>query len=144
LWKVSIDGGEPVQLTDKLSTWPDVSPDGQKIVCWYRSEPGANWQIAVIPIYGGAPEKVFEVPPNADTPIPTRWTHDGSGVSFVATRNGVSNVWYQPLAGGALRQVTDFTSDQIFWFDWSKDGKQLACSRGKILNDIVLITESKP
>ena len=144
LWKVSIDGGEPVQLTDKLSTWPDVSPDGQKIACWYRSEPGANWQIAVIPINGGAPDKVFEVPPNADTQIPTRWTHDGSGVSFVATRNGISNVWDHPLAGGAPHQVTDFTSDQIFWFDWSKDGKQLACSRGKILNDIVLITESKP
>jgi Tol biopolymer transport system component len=143
LRKVSIDGGEPVQLTDKLSTWPDVSPDGQKIVCWYRSEPEANWQIAIIPISGGAPEKVFDVPPNADTPIPTRWTHDGSGVSFVATRNGVSNVWYQPLAGGAPHQVTDFTSDRIFWFDWSKDGKHLACSRGKILNDIVLITESK-
>jgi eukaryotic-like serine/threonine-protein kinase len=143
LWKVSIDGGEPVQLTDKLSTWPDVSPDGQKIACWYRSEPGATWQIAVIPVSGGAPEKVFEVPPNADTPIPARWTPDGRGISFVATRNGVSNVWYQPLAGGAPHQVTDFTSDQIFWFDWSKDGKQLACSRGKILNDIVLITEAK-
>jgi serine/threonine protein kinase len=143
LWKIPIDGGEPVQLTDKLSTWPDVSPDGQKIACWYRAEPGANWQIAVIPISGGAPEKVFDMPPNADTPIPTRWTPDGSGLSFVATRNGVSNIWYQPLAGGAPRQVTDFTSDQIFWFDWSRDGKQLACSRGKILNDIVLITESK-
>jgi serine/threonine protein kinase/Tol biopolymer transport system component len=144
LWKVSIDGGQPQQLTDKLSTWPDVSPDGQKIACWYRVEPGASWQIAIIPISGGIPEKVFDVPPNADTPIPTRWTPDGSGISFVATRNGVSNVWYQPLDGGAPKQVTDFTSDQIFWFDWSKDGKQLACSRGKILNDIVLITESKP
>jgi Tol biopolymer transport system component len=131
-------------LTDKLSTWPDVSPDGQKIACWYRVEPGASWQIAIIPINGGIPEKVFDVPPNADTPIPTRWTPDGSGISFVATRNGVSNVWYQPLDGGAPKQVTDFTSDQIFWFDWSKDSKQLACSRGKILNDIVLITESKP
>jgi eukaryotic-like serine/threonine-protein kinase len=144
LWKIPIDGGEPAQLTDKLSTWPDVSPDGQKIACWYRSEPGANWQIAVIPITGGAPEKVFDVPPNADSSIPTRWTTDGGGVSFVATRNGVSNVWYQPLVGGEPKQVTSFTSDQIFWFDWSKDGKQLACSRGKILNDIVLITGSKP
>jgi Tol biopolymer transport system component len=144
LWKVPIDGGAPAQLTDKLSTWPDVSPDGQKIACWYRAEPGANWQIAVIPISGGNPEKVFDVPPTADTPIPTRWTQDGRGISFVATRDGVSNVWYQPLDGGAPKQVTNFNSDQIFWFDWSNDGKQLACSRGRMLNDVVLITEHKP
>ena len=144
LWKVSIDGGEPVQLTDKLSTWPDVSPDGQKIACWYRAEPGASWRIAVIPITGGDPEKILDVPPNADTPIPMRWTPDGRGISFVATRDGVSNVWRQSLDGGAPKQLTNFTSDQIFWFDWSNDGKQLACSRGRMLNDIVLITESKP
>ena len=32
LWKVGIDGGTPVQLTDQLSTWPVVSPDGTRIV----------------------------------------------------------------------------------------------------------------
>jgi serine/threonine protein kinase/Tol biopolymer transport system component len=144
LWKVSIDGGEPAQLTDKLSTWPDVSPDGKKIACWYRAEPGAHWQLAVIPITGDSPEKVLDVPPNADTSIPIRWTPDGRGVNFVATRDGASNVWYQPLDGGEPKQVTNFISDQIFWFDWSNDGKQLACSRGRQLNDIVLITESKP
>ncbi|HEU0184553.1 MAG TPA: protein kinase [Blastocatellia bacterium] len=154
LWKVPIDGGQPTQLTDKLSTWPDISPDGQKIACWYRADPGANWQIAIIPITGGPitggpitggnPEKVFDVPPNTDTPIPIRWMPDQSGITFIATPNGVSNVWYQPLKGGAPHKLTDFASDRIFWFDWSRDGKQLACSRGKILNDIVLITESKP
>ena len=144
LWKVPIDGGDPVQLTDKLSTWPDVSPDGQKIACWYRAESGAKWQIAVIPISGGDPEKVFDVPPSADYQIPTRWMPDGSGISFVATRDGVSNIWYQPLDGAAPKQVTNFASDQIHWFDWSSDGKQLACSRGRLLNDIVLITEYKP
>src|SRR5262249_19554776 len=144
LWKVPIDGGPSVQLTDKLSTWPDVSRDGQKIACWYRAEPGARWQIAVIPISGGDPEKVFDIPPNADTNIPTRWMPDGRGVSFVATQNGVTNIWRQPLDGGASKQVTNFTTDQIFWFDWSKDGRQLACSRGKSLTDVVLITDTKP
>jgi serine/threonine protein kinase len=141
LWKVPIDGGVAVQLTDKLSQWPDVSPDGQKISCWYRTEPNAHWQIAIIPISGGAPERVFAVPPTAETPIPIRWMPDGSGISFAATRDGVSNIWYQPLKGGAPKQLTNFTSDQIFWFEWSRDGKQLACSRGTVLSDVVLISE---
>ncbi len=144
LWKVPIDGGDPQQLTDKLSQWPDVSPDGQKIACWYRIEPKARWQIAIIPISGGAPETVFDVPPTADPHIPTRWMPDGSGISFVATRDGVSNIWRQSLDGAAPKQLTSFTSDQIFWFDWSNDGKQLACSRGRMLNDVVLISQSRP
>jgi Tol biopolymer transport system component len=143
LWKVPIDGGAPVQLTDKHSTWPDVSPDGQKTACWYRAETVARWQIAIIPITGGDPVKVFDVPPTADTSIPTRWAPDGRGINFVATRDGVSNIWYQPLDGGALKQMTNFSSEQIFWFDWSSDGKQLACSRGRSLNDVVLISESE-
>jgi len=141
LWKVPIDGGQAEQLTDKLSTWPAVSPDGQKIACWYRVESNAKWQIAIIPISGGDPERVFDVPPAAETPIPIRWMPDGRGISFAATRDGISNIWNQPLDGGAPKQLTNFTSDQIFWFDWSRDGKQLACSRGTVLSDVVLISE---
>jgi serine/threonine protein kinase/dipeptidyl aminopeptidase/acylaminoacyl peptidase len=143
LWKVSMDGGEPIQLTDKLSQWPAVSPDGQQIACWYRAEPSARWQIALIPISGGDPQKVFNVPSTAETPIPMRWMPDGQGISFVDTRDGISNVWYQPLDGSAPRQLTHFASDQIFWFDWSRDGKQLACSRGSGTSDVVLISEFK-
>ncbi len=144
LWKVSIDGGEPIRLTDQLSQWPAVSPDGQWIVCWYRADAQAKWQLAVIPINGGNPTKILDVPPIADTFIPVRWMPDGKGISFAATQNGIWNVWNLPLDGNAPKQLTDFTSDQIFWFDWSRDGKQLACSRGTETSDVVLITEFKP
>jgi Tol biopolymer transport system component len=143
LWKVSIDGGEPIRLTDELSQWPAVSPDGQWIACWYRAEPNAKWQIATIPIAGGHPQQTFDVPPITDTQIPTRWMPDGRGISFVATKDGISNIWSQPLDGGPPKQLTNFTSDQIHWFDWSHDGKQLACSRGVVTSDVVLITEFK-
>jgi serine/threonine protein kinase/Tol biopolymer transport system component len=144
LWKVSIDGGEPQQLTNRLSQWPVVSPDGQKLACWYREVANAKWQIAIIPITGGSPEKIISLPPTADTPIPVRWTPDGRGISYVDTRNGVSNIWYQPLEGGEPKQITAFTADQISWFDWSRDGKQLACSRGRVTSDVVLISEDRP
>lgn len=143
LWKVPISGGTPVQLTDQLSQWPAVSPDGARIVCWYRAEAQAPWRIAIIPINGGAPEQIINPPAQADTSIPMRWMPDGKSISFVATSTGVSNIWRQPLDGGAAQQLTNFTSDQIFWFDWSRDGKQLACSRGSVTSDVVLISEAK-
>jgi len=46
----------------------------------------------------------------------------------------------QPLDGGPPRQVTDFKSDRIFGFEWSRDGKQLALARGTESSDVVLIS----
>jgi len=50
-----------------------------------------------------------------------------------------SNIWRQPLDGSAPRQLTHFTSDRIFSFAWSRDGKRLAVSRGTVSGDVVLI-----
>ena len=52
--------------------------------------------------------------------------------------NGVDNIWEQPVAGGPPKPVTHFTSDRIFGFDWSRDGR-LALSRGTEPTDAVLI-----
>ena len=40
-------------------------------------------------------------------------------------------------------QLTNFTADKIFYFDRSPDGKQLACSRGVITTDVILIKDQK-
>lgn len=140
LWRVSIDGGEATQLNDDLTQWPAVSPDGQHIACWYRSDTNAQWKVALLPINGGQPERILDLP-GADSVFPVRWTFDGKAISYLSTRNGISNVWQYMLENGETKQLTQFTSDQIFWFDWSRDGKQLASSRGKITNDVVLIQQ---
>jgi len=141
LWKVPMDGGAAVQLTDKLSQWPVVSPDGKSVACWYRDESNSPWRIAVVPIEGGTPDKIFDVPPSVVSSIPVRWMPDGRALAYIDTREGTSNIWNQPLDGGSPKPITDFKSDQIFWFDWSRDGKKLACSRGAVTSDVVLISE---
>jgi Tol biopolymer transport system component len=70
-----------------------------------------------------------------------RWTPDGRALAYVDTRDDASNVWSQPLAGGAPRQITDFKSDLIYMFDWSRDGKQLALWRGRMYRNVVLIND---
>ena len=143
LWKVPVGGGEPVQLTDRLSQWPAVSPDGKQIACWYRGETNSPWRIALLPAEGGPPAQEFEVPTTAATSIPVRWSGGGRALDFVDTRDGVSNIWRQPLAGGQPRPVTDFRSDQIFWFDWSPDAKKLLCSRGSVTSDVILFSQPR-
>jgi Tol biopolymer transport system component len=66
------------------------------------------------------------------------WTADGRAISFINSVNGVGNIWEQPVAGGLPKQVTHFTSDEIFYFDWSRDGRP-ALSRGTEPTDAVLI-----
>jgi Tol biopolymer transport system component len=59
------------------------------------------------------------------------------------TRNGVTNLWAQPIDGSAPTQLTNFASERIFSFDFSRDGKQVALSRGTQTSDVVLISNFK-
>ena len=138
VWRMPAEGGEPVRLTDKISTWPTVSPDGRWVAYFYRSDDNAPTRVAVAPLEGGEPVKTFDLPPNFSQPL--RWTPDGRALAYIDTRGGVSNVVAQPLDGGATKQLTDFKADRIFFFDFSRDGKQLALSRGTVTSDVVLIS----
>lgn len=145
LWRASIDGGNPIQLTDKYSNWPAISPDGRLIACSYLGESG-QWRLTTFPSDGGAPKHSF------DMPIPylhrfiwqrIRWTSDGKGITYIDNRDGVSNIWSQPLTGGPPQKLTDFKAYQIFNFAWSSDGQALAYLRGNVTSDVVLISEAE-
>ena len=141
IWKVSIDGGEPVRVTDRLTLNPTVSPDGSLVACWYREDqPNAPVKVAVIPFAGGDPVKVFDIPGSVNIAAGLRWTPDGRALTYIDTTGGVSNIWSLPVDGGKPVQLTDFKTDQIFWFDFSRDGK-LAVSRGTQTSDVVLIRD---
>jgi len=141
LRRVSINGGDSEQLTDYISICPVVSRDGRWISCYYRPETKAPWKLAIIPFDGGPPVKTFDVPQNVVLQSLMRLTPDGLALAYITSRNGISNIWLQPLDGTSPKQLTNFKSDQIFWFDWSPDGRQLAVSRGAVTSDVVLIKD---
>jgi len=140
IWKVPIDGGEPTPVVNRSALSPTVSPDGQLIACYYVDGKTGLSNLAVFPFAGGEPVKLFDLaqPVSSGNP-PVRWLPDGSGLTYIMTRGGVSNIWLQPIDGGDPRQLTDFKTDTIFSFDWSRDGKQLAMSRGTEDRDVILI-----
>jgi Tol biopolymer transport system component len=138
LWKVPANGGDPVQLNDKFSMYPTISPDG-KLVAYFSVEPNSPLRIAVAPLAGGEPIKTFDLTTTGRHPL--HWTSDGRAVAYVETHNGVSNIVAQPLDGGAVKPLTDFKADRIFWFDFSRDGKQIALARGTQSSDVILIKD---
>jgi Tol biopolymer transport system component len=140
LWKVPIDGGEPVRLNDACINLPTVSPDGKQIACFYQDEQATLPRgVMVFPFTGGAPTKRFNISLNNGGFV-LNWTPDNRALLYIDTR--LLNIWSQPVDGGAPVQLTDFQGDQLFNFDYSPDGKWLALARGRATNDVVLIEDS--
>ncbi len=137
LWKVSIEGGAPVQIAKSYARQSAISPDGKWIV-YMASE--SNRQV-VMPFEGGSPVKIFDLPPDAPLLQPVRWSPDSQSLQFIVKREGVENIWQLPLNGGSPKQITNFTADRIFSYDWSDDGKTLAVIRGAWTADLVLLSQ---
>ncbi len=88
----------------------------------------------------GQPIKLFKIPPSVERFV---WSADGSAVMYVDTRTGISNIWGQPIAGGTPQKLTNFKSGVIFIFASSRDGRKIACARGSLTSDVVLIRDIK-
>ncbi len=137
LFRVSIEGGESFALTDRISGPPVISPDGKFIACSYREVALAAPKLAVISIDGGAPVKRLDRPP---TSTADRWTREGKALTYLRTIAGTSNLWRQFIEGGPGEQLTHFTSDLIFATDWSRDGRRIIYSKGRMIRDAILLT----
>lgn len=146
LWKVSVDGGEPVQVTDTRAMNPAVSPDGELIAYRYLDSQveKSRWRIGVVSGEGSRPLKRFDFPPTvAPSERLVRWSPDRQSIAYANNPGGLSDIWLQPLDGSPPRQLTNFKAEQIIAFDWSRDGRSLAFVRGVQTSDVVLIEQKK-
>jgi Tol biopolymer transport system component len=142
LWRMSIEGLNPHKLSEEIA-FPifRISADGERIAgLSIESQPAPHWLVIVIDANSG--EKLSSMDLALDA-ADFAWAPDARALDFITTRNSVSNVFRQSLSGEAAKQVTNFTSGNIFTSAWSLDGKQLALARGQTESDVVLITNLK-
>ncbi len=115
-----------------------VSPDGTQILVGYQEGmPVPVPKLGVVPSTGGALRVVSTLPIGTGG---MQWAPSGKAVHYSLTRNGASNIWEQPIAGGPARQITNFPSGRVFWFCWSRDGKNLLLARGSESSDVILMS----
>ena len=144
--KASIQGGDPTPL-DPKADYPAVSRDGRWIA-FIRYRENKNLIEIVAADGSGSPRFLPFLPGTEEQQpdenmgeLPIRWTASGDAITFVRTKEGVSNLWSQPIDGGPSKQITKFASGLIWRHAWSPDGKYLALTRGSVSTDAVLLTD---
>ena len=141
-WKVPLAGGTPEQVSDKSSIEAAVSPDGKLIALRYLDDQAKANKIAVIPFAGGEPIKTLEVSVGFRD-VGLGWTADSKAIIYADAGDNADNIVSLPIAGGASKHLTNFSSGLIFAFQVSRDGKQIALSRGTQTDDVILIKDSQ-
>jgi len=144
LWRVPVAGGTPAKVSDYCTGRPAVSPDGKWLASLQNDgKPGSPWELVLFSLESGKLAKTFTMGPavqvNWDSPL--RWDSDSQNLTYLDNRGGVDNVWAQPIDGRPAKQLTTFTDNKIFSFDWSREGT-LVSSRGVITSDVVLISDA--
>lgn len=144
-WRIPIDGGEPTRLTGDETFDPQPSPSGRLL--FYS---GYEWEERplrtrelrwiVMSVADGVRVVAFKRPADATPGIAPGWAPDESGLDYVVTRNGVSNIWRAALSGAPPVQITHFSAGKIFGFNWSRDGKWLSFASGANRSDVVLLS----
>ncbi|HEX5708266.1 MAG TPA: protein kinase [Pyrinomonadaceae bacterium] len=140
VWRVPVEGGEPVKVLGDKVGYVRLSPDGKTIFSTHQPpEPNATIKIYLFSAETGEELRSFDQP--EDMHDTRDWSPDGQAIDYVVTTDGVSNIWRLPLNGGRPRQLTDWKSDIIYRFAWSRDGRTLAAARGTATTDLVLIKD---
>ena len=105
LWRVSINGENPVKLTSRTTRSPRISPDGKTIAC-YISNPETNrMMLALVSAETGKVLKYPATPQHDDVPF-LDWSKDGENLFVVLRRGKPFSLWKLPLKRQPARTDT--------------------------------------
>ncbi len=140
VYRMPIEGGASTLLaTDNSGREAWISPDNRLVAYNTLPEPAKPAIVKVIAVAGGATVFSFSPPAGAGS---FSWSPDSRSLRYTLVRNGVGNIWEQPLSNKPPWQITDFTSGLIFSYSWSRDGRDLLVSRGSLNSNVILISTS--
>lgn len=149
LWRVGSDGRNASQIGDKSYVEPVFSPDGKHlaVVDWADTP---HLEIVILDSGTGAVESSYVIHHSQNVSQGQQrlaFTPDGRGIVFIVTDSvsNTSNLWEQPLSAPGSKpvpdkQITHFTSMQIWSIAFSLDGKQLVIARGIPYADAVMLS----
>jgi Tol biopolymer transport system component len=137
LYRVPFVGGSPTRVSDLPLGMPSsISADGRVLCQYFDVGKDSPARVAIVSLHDGSLVRVLDSPDWNSIP---RLTRDGKNISYVDDSDGTSNVWSVLVQGGPSRKLTNFTSETIYEYEWSLDGRQLVFIRGTKRGEAVLI-----
>lgn len=142
IFKVDFNTDQKTLVLSVRAQQAEISPDGKRLAYtfWDDNEKRIKSEVMNLETKQTKP---FDLPQTAirdtsQTRYIFQWTPDSKNIAYVNHQNGASNIWFYPSEGGKAKQITDFKDNLIQDFSFSRDGKQIAVSRGMFLSDVVL------
>ncbi|MEP7076524.1 MAG: hypothetical protein ABI878_12015, partial [Acidobacteriota bacterium] len=135
IWKIPIDGGEPVLESKEKCLFPSISPDGKQLACINveKSQPN-SWRVDVVSAVSGELVRTYNFPVGRSILI---WTPDSR--ALISMNLNFGNLFEHPVDGSPARALTSFTADRLPFFAVSPDNKRIAFSRGNSYSEAVQI-----
>lgn len=136
LWRVSIDGENPIQLTNQTTRSPRISPDGKTIACYMLNPETKTMMPALVAPETGKVLKYPVTPHNDDIPF-LDWSKDGENLFVVLQRGKPRSFWKLPLNGSPPEQIREWENDAVFRLAISRNGERVFYEVGNQLNSVV-------
>jgi DNA-binding winged helix-turn-helix (wHTH) protein/Tol biopolymer transport system component len=137
LWRVAIEGGDSIRVTEHPGIQPAASPDG-KWIAYMTGNVFVKPVLHIMPIDGGDTIALDALPVDK---FDIQWLADGE-VAYKATVNGIQKIVGQSVGGGEPRVLFAAAggSESIAGWGFSRDGKELYYSTGPLHSNVVMFS----
>ncbi len=156
IMKIPVTGGAavPEVASGHENFWvsaPAISPDGRWIAVVYLNESGKShdFHFSILQMDGGATAVDYVLHEGytmdgRQIPAAAVWIPDGHDLLYAVEQNGAGNLYSQRINMKSAKhdppkQISQFTSQSIWSFAISPDGKKIALARGRVSSDAVLL-----
>jgi tricorn protease len=139
LYQVPAGGGTPLPLIEEpFEPFYNVSPspDGALLAlnnngdAWWRRGPNPGGASQVWVVEAALSDRQFRLIVNEPgRNLWPMWEPDGRSLLFVSDRDGIENLWRQPLDGGGAAQITRFADGRMLRPHLSPDGGTVVFER---------------
>lgn len=140
LWKISTDGKDARQLTEKSVFSPRLSPDGKTIAAYASDAESRNMKLTLLSAETGEALRQIETPPGEGFAL-FDWKPDGQALYLTTRENGATTLWLQTLDGKAATKIRDWQNEGFFRLNVSKDGKTLFYEKGVATSSVLLFKD---
>jgi serine/threonine protein kinase len=128
--RTGVSSGSLQQPPDGEYLNPAVSPAGDRVAVNLMDPRTGNWDIWIVDVARGVPERFTSDPANDSDPI---WSPDGKEIVFASDRGGQRGLYRKAVDGSDTESLVTMVDGArlLVPSDWSRDGKYILFDRGR-------------